>query len=295
MIHNKKVACKGWEDHVIIFPFCGTGAVKHMSIRLHADQIICVYRRLSNSSGSSFDQFLLWFRLIDETGSGLGAIYMMFSSNPHKWSKKKHMRIHTGPAGFGHQRKPTHLQQEDLNLIHFIFNKTSEKKRKPLGQNKRVTWYTLFPHSNHLHSFCFSAHVSICSLLLLSTHPTTFKGSTFRTGPTTKKSVTLSLQKIKAQEHDQNCQEWCNPSTGLSSTAFVFFFCKLSSIKTFACPDMSQALHFRSHGGICNDPPCTRITCTCAYLSFLKSLTNKRDWENFPSAPVRSWHSPGLV
>ncbi len=90
------------------------------------------------------------------------------------------MRTDTGPVGFGHQRKHTHLQQEDLHLIHFIFNNTSEKKQKPSGQNNRVTWYTVFPHSNLLYNFCFSSHVSSCSLLPLSTHPTTFQGSTFR-------------------------------------------------------------------------------------------------------------------
>lgn len=43
----------------------------------------------------------------------------------------------------------------------------------------------------------------------------------------------------------KNGKNGVNPGTALSSTAFIFFlFSKLSSIKNFSCPDMSQALHF---------------------------------------------------
>lgn len=53
--------------------------------------------------------------------------------------------------------------------------------------------------------------------------------------------------------------------------SFLFNIYLFSSVNS-ACPDMCC---IRSHGDVCNDPPCTRITCTCVYLSSCISLIHR--------------------
>lgn len=72
---------------------------------------------------------------------------------------------------------------------------------------------------------------------------------------------------IKANEDDQQMPR----TVQHEHWSFLFSIYLLSSVNS-ACPDMCRT---RSHGDVCNDPPCTRITCTCAYLSSCISPTHR--------------------
>jgi len=102
---------------IIIFPFCGAKAVQHerkaacessswsclQKAEGSVTHLVAVLIRFSCGLGlDKWNQF--W------TGINERVIRAIFSPKPHELSKKKntHSRIHTGPAGFGHQRKHTH-------------------------------------------------------------------------------------------------------------------------------------------------------------------------------------------